>query len=211
MIPLLFGALALLVYMLILTRDTPSLKQIENPEWSYASVAYTADGQELARFGRENRTWAPYDSISQSTLQALIATEDHRFYRHWGVSLFHTTSAVTQSILGKLGLPFERRGGSTITQQLARNLYNEQIGFEISVERKLKEMVTAIHLERRYAKNEIIEMYLNTVPFLYNAYGIEAAARTYFGKPASKLDILEECNPDRTPQGNLPLRSCTKP
>ena len=177
--------------MLILTRDTPSLKQIENPEWSYASVAYTADGQELARFGRENRTWAPYDSISDYTLQALIATEDHRFYRHWGVSLFRTTSAVTQSILGKIGLPFERQGGSTITQQLARNLYNEQIGFEISVERKLKEMVTAIHLERRYAKNEIIEMYLNTVPFLYNAYGIEAAARTYFGKPASKLDILE--------------------
>ncbi len=184
-------ALSILAYMWILSWNTPSLREIESPELSYASVAYTADGVELARFGHQNRTWVPFDSISIYARQALIATEDHRFYDHWGINLFRTISAATQSLLGKVGLPFDRQGGSTITQQLARNIYNEQIGFEVSVTRKLKEMVTAVRLEQLYSKNEIIEMYLNTVPFLYNAYGIEAAARTYFSKAASDLDVLE--------------------
>jgi len=190
-IPLILASLLLLAYMVILSWDTPSLKDIENPDISYASIAYTADGKELARFGRQNRTWIPYDSISVFAQQALIATEDHQFYRHWGINLFRTASAATQSLLGKMGLPFERQGGSTITQQLARNIYNEQIGFEVSVKRKLKEMVTAIRLEQLYAKDEIAEMYLNTVPFLYNAYGIEAASRTYFDKSAADLNLLE--------------------
>ncbi len=190
-VPLILGALVLSVYMLILAGDIPSLRDIENPDLSYASVAYTADGIELARFGRQNRTWIPYDSISIYARNALIATEDHRFYGHWGVNLFRTASAATQSLLGQIGLPFERQGGSTITQQLARNMYNEQIGFEVSVKRKLKEMVTAVRLEQRYTKDEIAEFYLNTVPFLYNAYGIEAAARTYFDKSALDLDLLE--------------------
>ena len=191
LVPLTLGGFTLLGYMLYLAQDIPSLKQIENPEFSYASVAYTADGHELARYGHENRTWVPLDSISIHVRQALIATEDHRFYSHWGINLFRMTSAVSQSVLGKLGLPFDRQGGSTVTQQLARNLYNEQIGFEVSAERKLKEMVTAVRLEQRYAKDEIAEMYLNTVPFLYNAYGVEAAARTYFNKSSSDLDLLE--------------------
>jgi len=189
--PILLGSLVLLVYMFILYTDTPSLKEIENPDFSFASVAYTSDGVELARFGRQNRTWIAYDSISVYARDALISTEDHRFYSHWGIDLFRTISAVGQTVLGKMGLPFARQGGSTITQQLARNLYNEQIGFEVSVERKLKEMVTAVRLEHRYAKDEIAEMYLNTIPFLYNAYGIEAASRTYFNKSASDLNLLE--------------------
>ncbi len=185
------GILLLSGYMAILSRDLPSLNQIENPELDYATVAYTADGVELARFGRQNRSWKTYEDISEHVRHALIATEDHRFYRHWGIDLFRTFSAATQSLLWKIGLPFERQGGSTITQQLARNLYNEQIGFEVSVARKLKEMATAVQLERLYTKQEIAEMYLNTVPFRHNAYGIEAAARTYFGKGAVDLDVLE--------------------
>ncbi|MCY4224915.1 MAG: transglycosylase domain-containing protein, partial [Bacteroidetes bacterium] len=118
-IPVSLASLLLLAYMVILSWDTPSLKEIENPEISYASIAYTADGEELARFGRQNRTWIPYDSISVFARDALIATEDHQFHRHWGVNLFRTASAATQSLLGKVGLPFERQGGSTITQQLA--------------------------------------------------------------------------------------------
>jgi penicillin-binding protein 1A len=190
-IPAVLGVIFLFVYMLILSLDTPSLREIENPELSYASVAYTADGEELARYGWEIRSRITYDSISVHVRNALIATEDHRFYDHWGINLFRTASAVTQSILGELGLPFERQGGSTITQQLARNIYNVQIGFEVSVTRKLKEMVTAIRLEQLYAKDEIAEMYLNTVPFRHNAYGIEAAARTYFRKSATDLNLLE--------------------
>ena len=184
-------ALAIIGYMALISRDLPSLQQIENPEFDLATVAYTADGVELARFGLQNRTWVYYDDISEHVINALVSVEDHRFEAHWGMDLFRTFSAVTQSILGELGLPFDRQGGSTITQQLARNLYNEQIGFEVSVPRKLKEMVTAIRLEYKYAKPEIIEMYLNTVPFLHNAYGIEAASRTYFGKSSSELDVLE--------------------
>ena len=192
-IPLVGGGLFLIVYLLILAQDIPSFQELENPasSLSYASVAYTEDGVELARFGRQNRTWIPYDSISTYALNALIATEDHRFYDHWGIDLFRTASATTQTILGALGLPFERQGGSTITQQLARNLYNEQVGSEVSVKRKLKEMATAVRLEQLFAKTEIVEMYLNTVAFLYNAHGIDAAARTYFDKSAAKLDLIE--------------------
>lgn len=185
------AALVLACYMLLLSRDMPSLSQIENPSFEFASVAYTADGVELARFGRQNRSWISYDDISAHVKNALISTEDHRFESHWGMDMFRTASAFTQSGLGKLGLPFERQGGSTITQQLARNLYNEQIGFAVTVERKLKEMATAVQLERRYSKQEIVEMYLNTVPFRHNAFGIEAAGRTYFGKSAEELDELE--------------------
>ena len=190
------GVLVLGAYLMFLTRSIPKLEQIENPELDLATVAYTADGVELARYGRSNRSWIDYDSISTHVVSALVNTEDARFFEHWGVDIFRTSSAVTQSLIGTLPLGaissrFQRQGGSTITQQLARNLFNTQIGFAVTVERKLKEMSTAAQLERRYSKEEIIEMYLNTVPFRHNAYGIEAASRTYFGKSASKLDVLE--------------------
>ena len=107
-------------------------------------------------------------------IEALVATEDHRFYRHWGIDLFRTFAIPYHVLRG------DPQGGSTLSQQLARNLYNEQIGREVTVERKLKEMVTAVQLERRYSKDEIIEMYLNTVEFSNNAFGIDAAARTFF-------------------------------
>ncbi len=182
---LLFCTLAMGLYMLTLTSDIPSLTDLENPNLELATVAYTADGIELGRFGRENRSWVAFEQISPHVINALIATEDHRFYNHWGVDLFRTFSAVAQTLLGDL------QGGSTITQQLARNLFNEKIGFDRSPTRKLKEMVTAVMLERRYTKREIVEMYLNTVPFGYNAYGIEAASRTFFGKSAAELDVIE--------------------
>ena len=172
----------------------PDLQVIEsqNFEHQLTTIAYTADGRELGRYGRKNRTWIPYDSLRPHVEHALVSTEDHRFRRHWGVDVWRTFSGATQTLLGKLGLPFDQQGGSTITQQLARNMYNRQvIGFEARVARKLKEMAAAVQLERRYSKDEIIEMYLNTVPFRHNAYGIEAAARTYFRKPATELDTLE--------------------
>lgn len=114
------------------------------------------------------------------------------FYEHWGIDVFRTVSAVGKTVLGKFGIPgFDTQGGSTISQQLARNLYNTRIGREQTVGRKMKEWVTAVQLERRYTKNEIIEMYLNTVEFPYNAYGLEAAARTFYGKEPIDLDELE--------------------
>ncbi|SHK34382.1 penicillin-binding protein 1A [Rhodothermus profundi] len=184
----LLGMLALGLYVWSLADELPSFQQLDNPTFELATVAYTADGRELARYARQNRTWVSYDEISPYVIQALLATEDHRFYDHWGIDLFRTASAVAQTILS---LGREVQGGSTITQQLARNLYNEQIGRAQTIKRKLKEMVTAVELERRYTKREIIEMYLNTVEFVYNAFGIESAARTFFNKPARDLNVLE--------------------
>ncbi|PSQ78428.1 MAG: penicillin-binding protein [Bacteroidetes bacterium QH_7_62_13] len=182
---LLVGTITLGVYIWSLTDDVPSTERLENPSMQLATIAYTADGEELARYATQNRSWAPYDSISQHVVHALVATEDHRFYQHWGVDPQAIVAATADILTGGF------RGASTVTQQLARNLYNEEVGRAVSIERKLKEMVTAVELERRYTKREILEMYLNTVSFGYNAYGIEAAARTYFGVPAKELNELQ--------------------
>ena len=182
---LLVGTLGLGTYIWTLTDDVPSTDRLENPSMQLATIAYTADGEELARYATQNRSWAPYDSISQHAIHALIATEDQRFRSHWGVDPIAVMSATIDILTGGF------RGAYTITQQLARNLYNEKVGRAVTIKRKLKEMVTAVELERRYTKREIIEMYLNTVSFGSNAFGIEAAARTYFGVPAKELDELQ--------------------
>jgi penicillin-binding protein 1A len=188
---LLVGALLVVtlgggLYLWSLTDELPSTQSLENPSFQLATVAYTADGEELARYARQNRSWLPYDSISTHARHALLAVEDQRFYSHWGVDIQGIFAAIADLVLqGDL------RGASTVTQQLARNLFNEKVGRAVTIERKLKEMVTAVELERRYTKPEIIEMYLNTVSFGSNAYGIEAAARTYFGKSAKDLTPTE--------------------
>src|SRR5690606_24907296 len=123
--------------------------------------------------------------ISPAVFDALVALEDRRFYDHWGVDM-RGFAAVAVGVLQGDRL----RGASTITMQLARNLY-DQIGTERSAIRKAREILTAIQIERRYTKREIIEMYLNTVPWSYNAFGIEAAAKTYFDKSAAELDVPE--------------------
>src|SRR5690606_13265169 len=113
------------IYVKLLFREVPTLEQLEDPVFQLAAVAYTADGKELARFSTENRSWAPYERISPHVVNALIATEDHRFFQHAGIDYFRTVSAVGQTVLAKLGIgDFRTQGGSTITQQLARNLYD---------------------------------------------------------------------------------------
>ncbi|HLA64334.1 MAG TPA: transglycosylase domain-containing protein [Rhodothermales bacterium] len=178
--------LLVLLGLVWLSRDLPSLEEIENPRNQLATLVYSADGEEMARYyDEENRTWVPLDSISPHVVNALLSTEDRDFYRHWGVHLRRTLQAPFTLLTGRT------QGGSTITQQLARNLYREQVGFDRSPTRKIKEILTAIRLERAYTKREILEFYLNTVPFRYNAYGIESAAQTYFQKPAAELDPAE--------------------
>src|SRR6185295_15486889 len=125
------------------------------------------------------------EKIAPSVVQALIATEDHRFFAHHGIDPWRTAKALLSTLTGDL------QGGSTITQQLARNLYPEEIGRAANINRKVKEAITALKIEAVYTKREILETYLNTVPFLYNAFGIEMAARTYFDKSADRLDVLE--------------------
>jgi len=174
-----------LVYLLVLLAFLPSTADLRKARSEVPSTVVAADGAVLAEFKRLNRQWVPLAKVAPSVVQALIATEDHRFYSHHGIDFQRTAAAVFHTLRGDL------QGGSTITQQLARNLYPEEIGHSLSIHRKAKEALTALKIEALYAKDEILEIYLNTVPFLYNAFGIEMAARTYFDKSASQLNVLE--------------------
>ena len=175
----------MLLYVLVLIPFTPGIGDLRKAKSEVPSVLLASDGTLLAEYKRINRQWVTLDHISPNVVNALIATEDHRFYQHHGIDFRRTAGALLSTLSG------ERQGGSTITQQLARNLYPEEIGRAASITRKVKEAITALKIEAVYSKPEILETYLNTVPFLYNAFGIEMAARTYFDKSADKLDLLE--------------------
>ncbi len=175
----------LLLYVLALIPFTPSIDDLRKAKAAKPSVVLSADGQELAVFKRANRDWVKLEDISPHVKDALIATEDARFYSHRGLDLKRTFSAAINTLQGRV------QGGSTITQQLARNLYPAEIGRSRTVTRKIKEAITSLKIEAVYSKDEILETYLNTVPFLYNAWGIEMAARTYFDKSADTLDVLQ--------------------
>ncbi|WP_200843907.1 transglycosylase domain-containing protein [Pantoea sp. 18069] len=174
-----------LLYVLVLIPFTPGIRDIRKARLEQPAQILSQDGKEIAVFKRSNRDWVALDQISPSVIKALIATEDHRFYQHHGLDWRRTASSLVYTLGG------DRQGGSTITQQLARNLYPAEIGRAPTLTRKLKEAITAFKIEALYTKDEILETYLNTVPFLYNAYGIEMAARTYFDKSAKQLSVLE--------------------
>lgn len=174
---------------------SPSKKDIKFPSLSVSSEVYTADSVLIGKYYRENRTPVNFNEIDSSVINALIATEDIRFYKHSGVDLYSVISGLISTAQG------DKRGASTITQQLAKNLYrtrlNKSQGFikYIPVLRtlvsKFREWLTAYKLESNYSKNDIITMYLNTVPFGNNSYGINTAAKHYFNKTTSKLRIEE--------------------
>jgi penicillin-binding protein 1A len=174
-----------LLYVLVLIPFTPAISDIRKAKLEQPAQILSADGKLLAEFKWANRAWVPLDQIAPSVVAALIATEDHRFYQHHGLDWRRTGAAALSTFSGRL------QGGSTLTQQLARNLYPEEVGRAATLNRKLKEAITAFKIEALYSKREILETYLNTVPFLYNAVGIEMAARTYFDKSAAQLDLLE--------------------
>jgi penicillin-binding protein 1A len=177
--------LALVVYAAALYPFTPSIGDIRKSKQESPSVVLSADGKELAVFRRANRDWVKLADISPKVTEALLATEDKRFYDHHGIDFTRTARAMVNTLKGDV------EGGSTLTQQLARNLYPEQIGREQTINRKIKEAITALKIEAVYSKDEILESYLNSVSFLYNAWGIESAAHTYFDKPAKNLNELE--------------------
>ena len=174
-----------LLYVLLLIPFTPSISDLRKAKLEQPAQIMSADGKLIGEFKRSNRQWVPLEQISPSVVKALVATEDHRFYQHHGMDFTRTMGSVLHTLQGN------PQGGSTITQQLARNLYPTEIGRARNINRKLKEAITAFKIEALYTKDEILETYLNTVPFLYNAYGIEMAARTYFDKPAARLTVLE--------------------
>ncbi|QJW84252.1 penicillin-binding protein [Ramlibacter terrae] len=176
---------AVALYVLALVPFTPSIGDIKKSKQESPTIVLSADGKELAVFKRANRDWVKLSDVSPKAVDALLATEDRRFYDHVGIDFVRTAKAAVNTAKG------DRQGGSTITQQLARNLYPEEIGRAPTLTRKVKEAITALKIEAVYSKEEIPETYLNSVSFLYNAWGIEMASRTYFDKSAKDLNELE--------------------
>ncbi len=182
-----FGSL-LLIFLLAswgVFGALPTFEELENPQKNLATEVISSDGVTLGKYAYQNRTPVGFKDLPDNLVKALIATEDERFYDHSGIDFRGTARAVVK--LGKGG------GASTITQQLAKNLFNKG-GSSSTVKRltqKVKEWIVAVKLERQYTKNEIIAMYLNTQGFLFNAVGIRSAARIYFGKEPKDLDLQE--------------------
>ncbi len=169
----------------------PPIEELKNPQDKFASIIYTADGEELGRYFRNtgNRVYADFDEISPNVVDALIATEDARFNDHAGIDVKAVARAIVKTVVLRQK---NAGGGSTITQQLAKQLYTPpSSGFLSRAVQKPIEWMIAIKLERFYSKEEILKMYLNQFDFLYNAVGIKSAAKVYFNKDAADLDTLE--------------------
>lgn len=167
----------------------PSLEELENPRPQLASKVLSADGELVGQFYIENRIETDIDSLPKYVIDALISTEDRKFYSHWGVDMDRFFKAMIKNVF-----TFSKEGASTITQQLAKNLYQLKVGHENVFEtlvRKIREWLTAIQIERNFTKKEILELYLNVSYFGKSAYGIETASNIYFGKKAKDLTISE--------------------
>ncbi|MCF8308456.1 MAG: transglycosylase domain-containing protein, partial [Bacteroidales bacterium] len=166
--------------------DMPTFEELENPKSNLASEIYSADQVLLGKYYVENRSNTHYSKLSPHLINALLATEDIRFRNHAGIDLKSLFRVAYGVLTGT-----HKGGGSTITQQLAKNLFPRDSYLSTSelVMRKFKEWITAIKLERNYAKNEIIAMYFNTVSFGSNSFGIKSASRTFFNKSPMELKI----------------------
>jgi penicillin-binding protein 1A len=171
----------------------PSFEELENPDNNLAAEVYSEDNVLLGKFYIQNRTWTDYEDISPYVVDALIATEDIRFYRHSGIDFRSLARVLIKTII----MGQNTGGGSTITQQLAKNLFlPRDLSHDPFIVRsvklavaKFKEWQTAVRLERSYTKEEIITMYLNVFDFIYNAVGINSAARIYFNTTPDSLNI----------------------
>jgi penicillin-binding protein 1A len=165
--------------------DLPTPEQLTAIHAPVKTVVYDARGRLLHEFFRENRSPVPVKQLPPHLINATLSTEDRAFYRHWGVDLYGVARAAVTNVLKMR----RAEGGSTITQQLARNLF---LTHERTLSRKAKEIALAIEIERNYSKEQILEMYFNQIYYGEGAYGVEAAAKTYFGKPVREL-TLPEC------------------
>ncbi|MEM9718329.1 MAG: transglycosylase domain-containing protein [Bacteroidota bacterium] len=179
--------LGIVGFVVYVGQTLPSFQEIENPQSDLSTQLLASDGSVLQTFfSRENRTNVRLDEISHYVIDALISTEDARFYQHSGVDPKSFLAILADLIKGR-----EIRGGSTITMQLARNLYRNQVGKEQTYIRKIKEYLVSTFLERQFTKEEIITAYLNTVNIYGNSYGIETTSRRLFNKAAKDLTIEE--------------------
>ncbi|MDI6840643.1 MAG: PBP1A family penicillin-binding protein [bacterium] len=176
------GFLFSLVYTL--NKTLPSVTLLESYIPSKITRLYDRNGKVLHEFYEQRRIPIPLEDIPKPLIDATILAEDRKFYRHWGIDL----SGITRAMLANILHLRVTQGGSTITQQLARNLFLTQ---ERSVLRKIKETLLAINIEHSYSKSDILELYLNQIYYGNGAYGVESAAELYFGKSATELSIAE--------------------
>ncbi len=215
--------LAIEFNFLFLFGETPDPGHIEKPNMNLASEIWSADSVLIGKFYIQNRSPVTYDEVTPTLYQALIATEDIRFYDHLGVDPKSALAVIYYALKG------DRRGGSTITQQLAKNLFNtrdlstmgllSKVPLSRTVVYKLKEWITAFRLEAQFNKDDILVLYLNTVDFGSNAYGIKVAARTYFNTSPDSLKLEESAvlvgllkgptlyNPIRNPENSVNRRN----
>jgi penicillin-binding protein 1A len=185
----LLGAFALLIFTLIVFLSVPTVRQLRQVQTQHASEIYSADGALLGRYFNENRTVIKYEDMPAHIFDALVATEDERFYRHGGIDFRSWGRVLFRTILRK---DESGGGGSTISQQLAKNLFKRKnYKFLSLLINKAREIVIATRLERAYEKPQLLALYLNTVPFSENVFGIDVAARRFFSKAPSDL-LVEE-------------------
>src|SRR6476469_5617826 len=179
--------------------DLPQISALDDYAPSTISRVYGAGGEVVGEFAIQRREVIPYEAISPKLRQAIISAEDSEFEQHLGLSIPHILMAATRDVLSKArglitGRHSRPKGASTITQQLARGLFPQEVGYEagdISLERKIKEALVAIQIEKRYTKHEILAFYAHQMYLGEGAYGVESAARTYFGKSAKNVNLDE--------------------
>ena len=191
-----FAILILAVTLVGLFAEIPSFEELEHPDNKLATQVIAENGEVLTTFHIENRTYVSYEELSPYLVAASVATEDARFYEHSGIDMKSLARVLVKTILMQ---DSSQGGGSTITQQLAKTLYpRRQVNSRIPgwsavvmVQTKLKEWITAVKLERDYTKNEIMDMYLNSIFFGSGAYGVKAASETFFSKEPADLTVEE--------------------
>ena len=172
------------LYLKNISEDLPTATEMLAHKANIASVVYDRHGEPIARLFTENRQPVDLRQISPWIIKATLAAEDSSFYQHGGIRILSIARAFVENIMNR-GV---KQGGSTITQQLARNLFLSQ---ERTLERKGKEVILSIRMEQLFTKDKIMEMYLNTIYFGHGAWGVDTAARTYFGKPSSQINLPE--------------------
>ena len=184
------------------TGDLPQISALDDYAPSTITRLYDRNGGVIAEYAIERRTVVGYADIPEDLRNAIVAAEDGNFFRHVGLSVPRMVLALVKDIVSRGRVP----GGSTLTQQLARNLFASDIGFtsgDTSWERKVKESLVAIQIEKRYTKEEIFTMYCNQIYWGHGAYGAQAASRVYFGKPVNELSLEEAAMLAGIIQGNV--------
>lgn len=172
------------IFVLVSFTKMPDTEELENPDYEQASIIYAADQTELGRYFSKNRELINFEEMNPHLINALVATEDERYFNHSGIDGKSTARAIL--FMGKRG------GASTITQQLAKQFFTKRSrSFIPRVWQKMKEWVIAVEFEKRYTKEEILAMYLNKFDFIHDSYGVASASKTYFGKPQADLTVDE--------------------